>query len=97
MERTLFEQMGGMYSQVGDMFYRLVKGMAEKQGITEQLNLFMKTPKYYFCLTNEEFRLTLQALVELINRFIREGKYTDAADELIIKFSKAKIKRIRTT
>lgn len=54
----------------------------------------MRTPKYYLYLTDEEFRLTLQTLVELKNRLIREGKYTDAVDELIIKLSKAKKKSV---
>lgn len=54
----------------------------------------MKTPKYYLYLTDEELRITFQALVELKNRLISEGKYTDAVDELIIKLSKAKIKKI---
>lgn len=55
----------------------------------------MRTPKYYLYLTDEEFRITLQALVELKNRLISEGKYTDAVDELIIKVSKAKRKTLK--
>lgn len=53
----------------------------------------MRTPKYYLYLTSKEHSLILQTLVELKNRFIRDGKYTDAVDELIIKVSKAKKKR----
>lgn len=55
----------------------------------------MRTPKYYLCLTDEEYRFTLQALVELKNRLILEGRYTDAVDELIIKLSKVKLKKYR--
>ncbi len=55
----------------------------------------MKTPKYHLYLTDEEYSLVMQALVSLKNKLIREGKYTDAVDEIIIKFSKAKRKKIR--
>lgn len=55
----------------------------------------MRTPKYYLYLTNEEHSLILQSLVELKNRLIRNGKYTDAVDELIIKLSKAKLRKIK--
>lgn len=57
----------------------------------------MRTPKYYLYLTDEEFRHTLQALVELKNRLIREGRFTDAVDELIIKLSKAKRRKVKIT
>ena len=56
----------------------------------------MRTPKYYLYLTDEEYSLVMQALVSMKNKLIREGRYTDAVDELIIKFSKAKRKKVRT-
>ncbi len=55
----------------------------------------MRTPKYHLYLTGEEYSLVMQALVSLKNKLIREGKYTDAVDELIIKLSKAKRKKVR--
>ncbi len=55
----------------------------------------MRTPKYYLYLTDEEYSLAMQALVSLKNKLICEGRYTDAVDELIIKFSKAKRKKVR--
>lgn len=55
----------------------------------------MRTPKYYLYLTDEEYRLVLQSLVSLKNNLIREDRYTDAVDELIIKLSKAKKKKVR--
>ncbi len=56
----------------------------------------MRTPKYHLYLTGEEYSLVMQALVSLKNKLIREGRYTDAVDELIIKLSKAKRKKVRT-
>lgn len=50
----------------------------------------MKSPKYYLYLNDKEYRFILQSLVSLKNSLLREGKYTDAVDELIIKLSKAK-------
>ena len=55
----------------------------------------MRTPKYYLYLTDEEYSLVLQSLVSLKNNLIREDRYTDAVDELIIKLSKAKKKKVR--
>lgn len=55
----------------------------------------MRTPKYYLYLTDDEYRLVLQSLISLKNNLIREGRYTDAVDELIIKLSKSKKKKIR--
>lgn len=58
-------------------------------------DFYMRTPKYYLYLTDEEYRLVLQSLVSIKNSLIREGRYTDAVDELIIKLSKAKKKKVR--
>ncbi len=55
----------------------------------------MRTPKYHLYLTDEEYSLVMQASVSQKNKLIREGRYTDAVDELIIKLSKAKRKKVR--
>ena len=55
----------------------------------------MRTPKYHLYLTDEDYSLVMQALVSLKNKLIRVGGYTDAVDELIIKLSKAKRKKVR--
>ena len=44
----------------------------------------MVKPKYRF--TYDEIRIIVMALVELKNQLISEGRYTDAADDLLIKF-----------
>ncbi|MGN1466696.1 MAG: hypothetical protein ACI4W1_00155 [Ruminococcus sp.] len=50
--------------------------------------------KYHLYLTNEERRAVISNLIELRNRLIFQGKYTDVVDELLVKFTKARIKRI---
>ena len=40
--------------------------------------------KYKF--TYDEIRIIVMALVELKNQLISEGRYTDAVDELLIRF-----------
>lgn len=55
----------------------------------------MRTPKYYLYLTDEEYRLVLQFLVSIKNNLISKGSYTDAVDDIIIKLSKAKKKKVR--
>ena len=44
----------------------------------------MFKPKYRF--TYDEIRIIVMALVELKNQLISEGRYTDAIDDLLIKF-----------
>ena len=41
-------------------------------------------PKYKF--THDEIRIIVFALIELKNQLLEEGRYTDAVDDLIIKF-----------
>lgn len=54
----------------------------------------MKT-KYQIYLTAEERRVVINSLIKLRNDLISQGKYTDIVDELIIKFTKAKVKKIK--
>ena len=44
----------------------------------------MFRPKFKF--THDEVRIIVLALVELKNQLIAEGRYTDAVDDLLIKF-----------
>ncbi len=44
----------------------------------------MFNPKYKF--THDEVRIIVLALVELKNQLIAEGRYTDAVDDLLIRF-----------
>ena len=50
---------------------------------------------YHIYLTAEERRVVINSLIELRNDLISRGKYTDIVDELIINFTKAKVKKIR--
>lgn len=42
--------------------------------------------KPIFRFTHDEVRIIVMALVELKNQLIAEGRYTDAVDDLLIKF-----------
>ena len=44
----------------------------------------MFRPKFRF--THDEVRIIVMALVELKNQLISEGRYTDAVDDLLIRF-----------
>ena len=50
---------------------------------------------YNIYLTAEERRAVINSLIELTNDHISRGKYTDIVEELIIKFTKAKVKKIK--
>ena len=55
----------------------------------------MRNPKYHIYLTPDERRTVINSLIDLRNDLISRGKYTDIIDELIIKFTKAKVKKIK--
>lgn len=55
----------------------------------------MRNPKYHLYLTQDELRMIVGSLIELRNRLISEGRYTDVIDELLVKFTNAKVKRIK--
>lgn len=55
----------------------------------------MREQKYHLYLSEDERRFLIQNLIWFQNKLRQEGWYTDAVDNLIIKFSEAKIKKIR--
>ena len=55
----------------------------------------MRNPKYHIYLTPDERRTVINSLIDLRNDLISRGKYTDVIDELIIKFTKTKVKKIK--
>ena len=55
----------------------------------------MRKPKYHLYLTHNERRTVINSLICLKNDLILQGRYADAVDELIVKFTKAKVKRIK--
>ena len=55
----------------------------------------MRNPKYHIYLTPDERRTVINSLIDLRNDLISRGKYTDVIDELLIKLTKAKVKKIR--
>lgn len=54
----------------------------------------MKNPKYHLYLTHDERKMVINSLIELRNDLISQGRYTDIIDELIVKVTKAKVKKI---
>ena len=57
----------------------------------------MKEQKFHLYLLENERRFLIQNLIWFQNKLRQEGRYTDAVDDLIIKLSKAKPKKIRVT
>lgn len=55
----------------------------------------MRNPKYHLYLTYDERRTVINSLICLKNDLISQGRYTDGVDELIVKLTKAKVKRIK--
>lgn len=55
----------------------------------------MRNPRYHLYLSPDERRTVINSLIDLRNDLISRGKYTDVINELIIKFTKAKVKKIK--
>ncbi len=54
----------------------------------------MRNKRYYLYINADERSLLISSLVDLKNKLLSKGRYTDVLDELIIKVGKAKIKRV---
>ena len=54
----------------------------------------MKRDRFLLTLNDDSFDLILYSLIEMKNRLQSEGRYTDAADETLVRFLKAKRKYI---
>ncbi|MBP3501396.1 MAG: hypothetical protein J6J63_04180 [Oscillospiraceae bacterium] len=55
----------------------------------------MMKQKYYLALSNQEHRLVIESLNQLRNNLIAGGKYTDAADDVLLKIIGAKQKKFK--
>ena len=55
----------------------------------------MRKPKYHLYLTHNERLTVINSLICLKNDLISQGRYTDSIDELIVKLTKAKVKKIK--
>ena len=55
----------------------------------------MRKPKYHLYLTHNERLTVINSLICLKNNLISQGRYTDAVDDLIVKLTKAKVKKIK--
>ena len=51
--------------------------------------------KYYLALSNQKHRLIIESLNQLRNKLIAGGKYTDAADDVLLKIIGAKQKKFK--
>lgn len=54
----------------------------------------MKEAKYHLYLDDIEYSKVIHSLICLKNSLIEQGRYTDAVDDVLIKMSKARKKRI---
>lgn len=55
----------------------------------------MRNPQYHIYLTPNERRTVINSLIDLRNNLISQGMYTDLVDELLIRISKTKAKKIK--
>lgn len=53
--------------------------------------------KYHLYLSEDERRFLIQNHIWFQNKLRQEGRYNDAVNDLIVKISKAKPKKIRVT
>ena len=55
----------------------------------------MRKPKYHLYMDYGEYREIIDALIAKKNDLIATGHYTDAIDEILIKLSRAKQKKVK--
>lgn len=55
----------------------------------------MREQKYYLAFDEIEQGIIIRSLNELRNRLLSESRYTDAVNELLIKFANAKKKKFK--
>ena len=55
----------------------------------------MRHKTYHAYLDSHERQLVIHSLVELKNRLIQEGRYTDCVDELIFRVVNAPVKKMK--
>ena len=54
----------------------------------------MKAENYHIYLDEQERFEVIQSLINLKNNLTAQGRYTDAVDDVLIKFTKARKKKI---
>ena len=54
----------------------------------------MKEKDYHIYLTEQERTQVIGALIQLKNSLIAQGRYTDAVDDILIKVTQARKKRL---
>lgn len=55
----------------------------------------MKTEKYHICLSTRERNEIVASLINLKNKLIEQGGYTDAVDDVLFKVLKTKRKKVK--
>ena len=55
----------------------------------------MRNIKYHLALTDNEYSLIIKSLNDLRNDLIAQGRYTDAVDDVLVKFIGAKKKMFK--
>lgn len=55
----------------------------------------MREKKYYIALDGYERGVMVNALNEMRNALLKQGRYTDAVDEVLLKIINAKMKKFK--
>ena len=55
----------------------------------------MREPTFHIYLDESEYSRVINSLVSLKNSLIQQGGYTDAVDDVLCKFLKAKQKKVK--
>ena len=54
----------------------------------------MMKKRHYLYLDEIEYRVLIRSLVQMKNKLIQQGRFTDCVDDLILKTLSAPVKRI---
>ena len=67
------------------MLYHILKKKISKEGGIEEMLGFRRTPRTTINFTEDELNVVINSLIEWKNQLIREGVYTDAIDDVLLK------------
>lgn len=55
----------------------------------------MREEKFHIYLNDDEYSRVIQSLIRLKNSLIAQGRYTDAADDILCKVLSAKKRKVK--
>lgn len=67
----------------------------ENEAASKRGGYLMGNAKFHIYLDDEEYSQVVQCLIELKNNLMAQGRYTDGVDDLLIRLSSLKKRKVK--